>query len=91
MDWPLFNGDIPYQMLSSWLAQHWLPEKEQGEMIPTLQFRKGRKALEGIRYKTKRNSDISSKYNLFFLWTQQSGRGRPGIHQSVLGILELQH
>ena len=39
----------------------------------------------------KLNIDISSKSSLFFLWTQQSRRGRPGIHRSVLGISELWH
>ena len=53
VDWPLLKGDVPYQMLSSWCTGHWLPEEEQGENAPTLQFRKGRKALKGIRYKTK--------------------------------------
>lgn len=27
--------------------------KNRGKMTPTLQFRKGRKGLKGIRYKTK--------------------------------------
>lgn len=49
VDWPLLNGAIPYQMLSSWLARHWLPEKEQGENDPYTTVQKGEEGPLGYQ------------------------------------------